>query len=98
VVHGGAACVVRAAWCCLALLGDVRWCLVVLVGAVRRFVLLGAAWRCSVMPGGAWWVVLVGDVRRFVLLGAAWRCLALLGAAWWCCAIGSCCVVVLGAA
>ena len=43
VVHGGAACVVRAAWCCLALLGDARWCLVVLDGAVRWFVLLGAA-------------------------------------------------------
>ena len=65
----------------------------VLGGAVRRFVLLGADWRCLAVLNGAvrlahaaWWcLALLTDAWRcVVVLGGAWGCLTLLDPAWRC--------------
>jgi hypothetical protein len=71
--------------------------------------LLGAAWRCGALRGGAWgylvalmvlevlggaWRCSVRGSCFLVLLGAVWWRLVALGGAWWCCVIGSYCVEV----
>ena len=54
------------------------------------FVMFGAAWRCLVALGGAWWCLVV-LCDWFMLRGGACCCLWVLGGAWWC-------LVLLGAA
>ena len=58
----------------------------VISAAWRCLVMPGGAWRCLVvlvLLGGAWWYMTVQCVW-FMLFGAAWRCLVALGGAWWC--------------
>ena len=50
---------------------------------------LGTAWRCLVVlggAGGAWWCMAVQCVW-FVLFGDAWRLVVALGGAWRCLAV-----------